>query len=244
MPSQTPWPPTKREHHEHETSRSIHGTYQLYDLLDLSTTSGSISVDVEVQTGDKPAVLRLASKSGSVRVKMTSGGGLFKKPFVSEPAKSRTLMTEISIESGSVSGDLVHGNGGSTSVSTHSGSISISVYTVGVSEKDTQSNLTTTSYHGSQHVRIVPPFGSVQAVRAIEAAHTVRGSGSMNIEYPDEWEGVVHVQAHGSGSISAGGRGLMVQKEGSGELYGYKGEKEGKKVEVQELGSGSARFRC
>jgi len=245
-PSAAPWPPPKREHREHETSHSISGTYQLYDVLDLSTTSGSISVTVEVQPGEKPAVLRLSSASGSVRVQMVSGGGLFKsKPrTISDAAQTRVLMTDISTQSGSVSGDVVHGNGGKTSISTQSGSVHVSIYTVGVTEDDPTSILSISTTHGSQNVNVLAPLASTEAVRAIEGTHTVRGSGSMNIRYPTEWEGVVHVKAHGMGSVSADGRGLVVQKEGRGELYGYKGMKEGKTIEILEQGSGSVHFSC
>ncbi|KAH0844149.1 hypothetical protein FOPE_08744 [Fonsecaea pedrosoi] len=244
QPSQTPWPPPKREHRERETFRSITGTYQLYDLLDLSTTAGSITVTVEVQPGDKPAVLRLSTTAGSVNVKMTSGGGFFKKPYVSDVAKSRTLVTEISSTAGSVNGNLVHGNGGSTSVSTNAGSISVTIFTVGVSEMDPQSNITTTSNHGSQHIKIVPDLGSTEAIRAIEASHTVRGSGSAVVSYPPQWEGMVHLAAHGHGSIGASGPGLEVRRESSRELYGYRGATQGRKVEVAVIGNGSARFSC
>ncbi|OAL40058.1 hypothetical protein AYO20_00476 [Fonsecaea nubica] len=244
QPSQTPWPPPKREHRERETFRSITGTYQLYDLLDLSTTAGSITVTVEVQPGEKPAVLRLSTTAGSVNVKMTSGGGFFKKPYVSDVAKSRTLVTEISTTAGSVNGNLVHGNGGSTSVSTNAGSISVTLFTVGVSEMDPQSNITTTSNHGSQHIKIVPDLGSTEAIRAIEASHTVRGSGSAVVSYPLQWEGMVHLAAHGHGSIGASGSGLEVRRESSRELYGYRGATQGRKVEVAVIGNGSARFSC
>ncbi|OCT53813.1 hypothetical protein CLCR_10017 [Cladophialophora carrionii] len=244
QPSQTPWPPEKREHREHETFRSITGTYQLYDLLDLSTTSGSITVTIEVQPGDKPAVLRLASQAGSVNVKMTSGGGLFRKRFVSEVAKSRVLQTEISSSAGSVSGNIVHGNGGSASISTNAGSINLDVYTVGVSELDAHSRLSTVTNQGSQHVKVYSDISNTEPIRALEASHTVRGSGSMTIEYPTEWEGMVHMTSYGSGSMAASGRGLVVRKESSHELYGYKGSKEGTKVEIAELGSGSVRFTC
>ena len=243
-PTQTPWPPTKREHREHETFRSISGTYQLYDLLDLSTTSGSITVTVEVQPGEKPAILRLASISGSVNVRMTSGGGFMKKRVVPEGARSRVLHTEISTQSGSVSGNVVHGNGGHASISTVAGSISLDVYAVRVSEQDAASTLKTASNNGSQHIRVYSDVASTEAVRAIEASHIVRGGGSMNIEYPTEWEGTVHLTSYGSGSLDASGRGLVVRKESSHELYGYRGAVEGRKVEIIEEGSGSVRFSC
>jgi hypothetical protein len=177
---------------------------------------------------------------------MVSGGGLFKSktPTISDAAKTRVLMTDISSHAGSVSGDVVHGNGGKTSISSQAGSVSVSIYTVGVSDDDPTSTLSISTTHGSQNVKVVAPLASTEAVRAIEATHTVRGSGSMNIRYPTEWEGVVHVKAHGSGSVSADGRGLVVQKEGRGELYGYRGMKEGKTVEILEQGSGSVNFNC
>ncbi|OAL26233.1 hypothetical protein AYO22_04411 [Fonsecaea multimorphosa] len=243
-PSQAPWPPPEREHREHETSRSISGTYQLYDLLDLSTTAGSITVNVEVQPGEKPAVLRLSTFSGSVNVKMISGGGLFSKPTVSDAARSRTLVTEISTKAGSVSGSVVHGNGGSTSISTLSGSISVSIFAVGVAETDPESTISTTSISGSQHIKVVPALGSTEAIRAIEASHTIRGSGSMNIAYPLEWEGMVHLSTHGHGSIAASGTGLVVRRESSRELKGYRGATQGRKVEILEIGSGSVKFSC
>ncbi|KIW88749.1 uncharacterized protein Z519_10796 [Cladophialophora bantiana CBS 173.52] len=243
-PSQAPWPPPKREHREHETFRSISGTYQLYDLLDLSTTAGSITVTVEVQPGDKPAVLRLSTTAGSVNVKMISGGGFFTKPTIPDAAKSRTLVTEISTGAGSVSGNVVHGNGGSTSIATNAGSISLTIYAVGVSEMDPQSNISTISNQGSQHIKVVPSLGSTEAIRAIEAVHTVRGSGSMNIAYPPQWEGMVHLSTYGMGSIGASGNGLVVRKESSRELYGYRGATQGRKVEISELGNGSVKFSC
>ncbi|KAL2425968.1 hypothetical protein ABEF95_008104 [Exophiala dermatitidis] len=244
-PTNSSWPPEKREHREHETSRSIRGTYQLYDLLDLSTTSGSILVTIEVQPGDRPAVLRLASKSGSVRVRMVTGGGLFRKPtVVPKAAQERILQTDISTHSGSVIGNVIVGNGGSLRIDTHSASVSVDVFTFGVSEHHAPSNISTSTQSGSQNIQVIAPSGSTEAVRAIDASHTVLGSGSMNIHYPSEWEGTVHIPQQGSGYISASGDGLLVRKESGRELFGYKGQKEGRKVEIFEQGSGSVRFRC
>jgi hypothetical protein len=244
-PSASPWPPSpNREHREHETFRSISGTYPLYDLLDLSTTSGSIGVTIEVQPGEKPAVLRLSSTAGSVHVKMASGGGLFRKPYVSDAARSRVVRTEISTHAGSVSGDVIHGNGGSTTLSTQAGSVSVTVYTVGVSDQDPASSMSVSTVHGSQNIKVIAPLTSTEAVRAIEASYQVRGSGSMNIKYPNAWEGTVHAKAHGTGSINAWGRGLEVHKEGRNELYGYRGMKEGRRIEMLEQGAGSISFEC
>lgn len=206
--------------------------------------SGSIGITVEVQPGEKPAVLRLSSVAGSISIRMISGGGLFHAPSLSEATRTRVLMTEISCQSGSVSGDVVHGNGGSTIISSRSGSISVTIYTTGVTEQDPPSSLSVSTNSGSQNIKVLAPLASTEAVRAIEASHTVLGSGSMNIRYPNTWEGVVHARGQGMGSISASGRGLVVQKEGRNELYGYRGMKGGSRIEVLEQGSGSVRFQC
>jgi hypothetical protein len=256
-------PVPRREHRQREKSHSITGTYQLYDLLDLSTTSGTISITVEVQPGDKPAVLRLSTTSGSVNVRMvpTSGeGGWFfwKKPKdttnLEEKVQNlgRVFQTEISTKSGSASGSVVHGNGGSTTISTGSGSISISVYPVGVSGNDPLSTLTTSAGSGSQNIRILSPSSvpgyrtTTSAIRALKVAHTTTGSGSISAIYPDEWEGQLHIVTRGSGSINAGGDGLQLQRQGRRELFGLKGEdaETGASVEITEMGSGSVNFHC
>lgn len=244
-PATPSWPPfPKREHREHETFRSISGTYELYDLLDLSTTSGSISIKVDVQPGEKPAVLRLSSVAGSINVKFVSGRGLRSQPTLSPEASTRTLNVEISTHAGSISGDLLHGNGGSTVLSSQAGSVNVKIYTVGVSELDPPSKISVSTWSGSQNVEVRAPLASTEALRAIEASHTVTSSGSMDIRYPNEWEGMVHIKSGGPGSVAASGRGLVVQKESSRELYGYKGMKEGRTIEIQEAGSGSVQFRC
>lgn len=66
----------------------------------------------------------------------------------------------------------------------------------------------------------------------------------MSLQYPMEWEGMVHIKVHGSGSVMATGAGLDVRRESRQELNGYRGSKAGKTIEVAELGSGSVRFVC
>lgn len=165
-------------------------------------------------------------------------------PQIPKGADDRVLDTDISTHSGSISGSLVHGKGGSTRISTHSSSITLDIFTHGVSEHDPVSNISTSSKSGSQNIRVVAPKRSTEPVRAIEASHTVLGSGSMRINYPSEWEGTVHMKQQGSGNVWASGEGLLVRKESSGELYGYKGNKEGRTIEIFEQGSGTIKFHC
>lgn len=69
---QIQWPPDRR-YSRHETHSSITGTFTLNDELDLSTTSGSISIKLDVRPGPNPAILRLKTKSGSINVNDLQG---------------------------------------------------------------------------------------------------------------------------------------------------------------------------
>lgn len=257
------FPVPRREYRQHETSHSITGTYQLYDLLDLSTKSGSIVITVDVQPGDKPAVLRLSSTSGSVHVRMVpaSSEGIWsfwKKSKGSDNMQEKALNldrvfnTDISTKSGSIGGTIIHGNGGSTTISTGSGSHSLTIYPVGVSGSDPLSTLTTSAGSGSQHVKILSPSSvpgyqtNTAAIRSLKVSHTTTGSGSINAVYPSEWEGQLHAILKGSGSINARGQGLQVQQQGRHELFGWKGvdSENASSVQITEMGSGSVNFQC
>ncbi|KAK5062887.1 hypothetical protein LTR84_004962 [Exophiala bonariae] len=257
------FPVPRREYRQHESSQSITGTYPLYDLLDLSTKSGSISITVDIQPGDRPAVLKLSSTSGSINVRMVpaSNQGIWsfwKKSTGGEKTQQRVenldrvFKTDISTKSGSVGGTVVHGNGGTTSISTGSGSHSISIYPVGVSGNDPSSTLTTTAGSGSQNVKILSPNSvagyqtTTSTIRSLKVSHTTTGSGSINVVYPGEWEGQLHVLLQGSGSINARGQGLQTQQQGRHELFGWKGvdSENASSVQITERGSGSVNFQC
>jgi hypothetical protein len=219
----------------------------LYDVLDLSTTSGSIRINVEIQPGDKPAVLRLATQSGSVRVHIGGSGGVVSRFRLADSVSKRTFQTDIQTQSGSVGGSLVHGNGGSTSISTASGSMTVTLYTVGVSGTDADSTITTTSNSGSQRIALKSEVSSIGTpVRAVQANHVAHGSASIYIDYSREWEGTVHTRVLGSGSLGVSGRNLETQCQGRRECWGRRGndaEKAGR-VEVLGEGSGSLTFSC
>ncbi|KIV89365.1 hypothetical protein, variant [Exophiala mesophila] len=257
------WGPTREIVHR-ETSHSITGSFKLYDLLDLSTKSGSISITVEVQPGEKPAHMRLSTSSGSINVRVVQFEGAGRwlswasskiaKPVEGLNSLDRMFVTEISTNSGSVNGNVLHGNGGTTSISTSSGSINLSFYVVGVSSGDPTSKITTNSKSGSQNIKVIPyarfadsysEQASTSAIRAMQNLHRISGSGSITVKYPSEWEGRLHIEQTGSGSMMAGGAGLNVDRREPKELWAWKGESpsDAPVVEIRELGSGSIHFQ-
>lgn len=233
------WPSPSRSYHRHETSSPITGTYQLYDLLDLATVSGSISVTVNPQAGDKPAVLRLSSTSGSIYVSMGETSWRWDRLPLSV-SSNRTFETYISTASGAISGSILHGNGGRTDLRTRSASMTMEINALGVGKNDSVSRISTsTSGSGSQVIRV----HSAGTIRAIEGSHTMQGSGSLDITYGPQWEGVVHAKVRGSGSVNIDGTDLEFQGGGK-DVYAKRGKGDLKGVDVLGSGSGSIAFRC
>jgi hypothetical protein len=239
--------PSKREYRQHETTGSISGTYKLYDLLDLSTMSGSVNINVDIQPGDNPAILRIAAQSGSIRVNVVSHNTVSHRFHLADSVSKRVFHSDIETQSGSISGSLIHGNGGRTSISTKSGNINVTLYTVGVSSSEKDSEILTSSASGHQRIVVKSDASSIGIpIRAIQASHTVVGSASINVDYPAEWEGTVHTQAVGSGSSRMSGRDLETQCQGGKECWGRRGDdaERAGRVDMVVSGSGSLKFSC
>jgi hypothetical protein len=234
------WPIPKREYRQHETSSSISGTFKLYDLLDLETTSGSVNINVETQAGDKPAVVRVRTQSGSVRINM----GQTRWPWPSKPTdgNNRTFETSIATQSGSVSGSVLAGNGGLTTIETASGSIRLNFDVLAEGSNNATSRIETISQSGSQTISVAA--ASSGDLSTLSALHLMRGSGSASISYPTSWIGKLHMQCMGSGSLRASGRGLQFAQDGNREKYAWRGHGDLKDVEIVSQASGSVNFRC
>ncbi|KAI3333093.1 hypothetical protein F4824DRAFT_503385 [Ustulina deusta] len=102
------------------TSKSISGSYPLYDLLSIATESRSISVAVAPHSASedpsRPASLELKSSSGSVHVTFP---GTFVEP---SGIPVREYITSVSTQSTSISGTFPLGS--HTSLDSRSGSLS------------------------------------------------------------------------------------------------------------------------
>lgn len=233
-----------REIRQHESSRSISGTYPLYDLLDLKTSSGSISITIVPHPGEVPAVLRIESSSGTINVKVDKSYLNAAQSAQYQDALDRAFDTTISTSSGTIGGSLLVGGGGATSVTSRSGTLNLVVYPVNVAHNSPESKLSTTTTSGTQNVNIHGPI-SGGTLTQLTAHHESIGSGTLNIRYPSTWEGGIHAKSVGSGSVHVKGTGLQYEQNGRKEVLGWRGgDKNRKTVDVKTLGSGTINFKC
>ena len=190
-----------RETNIHVNSGSVTGSYPLYDVLDISTISGSIDIDVEPKDADEdnvqPAILRLSSKSGSIRA-LTS--------IASVPA--RDYQTMLKSLSGGIHATLLHGS--HTSLRSLNGRISADLYPYG--HNNTRTDINTHCQSGSTDVTVHSSLSHpTDPIKKLYSDHQGL-SGSLNLWYPAQWQGTVQGSTL-SGSIDLDWDGLRVVKD-------------------------------
>jgi len=199
-------------------SSSFKGTIRLYDLISITSSSGSVDVDIDPQGVDKdhkkPAELVIVSQSGSVKVHY---------PTANLP--DREYISTITSTGGSVDATLVHGK--STTIRNTSGSMNVDL--IPYIQKSAASRLDVHSQSGSQKVHLFSPLsGSLDNLKSVHTAQ----SGRLVLEYPDEWEGKINGQTS-SGSLSLSGSGVEIIESG--------GRSSGKYV-IARKGDGSSKL--
>lgn len=184
--------------------------------------------------------MRLSSTSGSISVHVDSN--YLGNTDLHQASLNRTFETYISGKSGSIRGTILH-NGGTTTLSHRSGSLNMDIYPIGhFSGPELRSRINTNSGSGSTTLTIQPPMWGGK-ITELEASHMATGSGSTTLRYPPQWEGGVHVQSTGSGSLNVFGQGLEYERQSRGDVLAWRGE--GKKmIDVSSVGSGSIGFFC
>lgn len=215
----------------HLSSGSITGTYPLYDLLSISTTSGSISIDLALHNAstsspEKPATLQIDSSSGSIRAHT---------PYLSLPPSynhipDRKYQTTIKSSSGSVDVGLVHGT--YTSLSSSSGSLTAQLYPYG--HNTTRSDILTNSNSGRTSIAVHPALvNATDPLRRLYGNYQYR-SGSFELSYPPTWEGTLEGEVM-SGSVDVKWEGMRVEERKEWVWRKVKG--------VKGSGDGVVRFR-
>ena len=159
------------------------GTYPLYDLLSVTTSSGSIDITVSLHgpvanSPDKPAKLTLNASSGSISLKIL---GIDTPSLI----PSRNYISHISSQSGSIQAKMLHGS--STTLQSSSGSIQASVYPHG--PHNVPSHIKTSSSSGTTDFTLHSSlYCSTTPLRNLHGTH--RGSsGRMKLTYPAQWQG-------------------------------------------------------
>lgn len=204
-------------------SGSVTGTYSLYDLLSIHTTSGHIDITLSLQNAStsapKPALLRLSTASGSIRVQT---------PALKDPSRipDREYKTSISSHSGSIDAKIPHGI--HTSLKTASGSINAELVPLG--PNTSRSDIETRTHSSSTDIKLHPSaVNASQPLRKLYADYQL-GSGGLRVAYPSTWEGRVQGKTV-SGGVDVEWEGLRMVKDRKGyvgrEIEAVKGAGEG-----------------
>ena len=221
FPSRTSSPSTfnYREVVVKTTSGSVHGSFALYDLLQITSSSGSIDIDVDpkdaAERNPSPAKLKLETTSGNIKANTpilaeTSGA------YSPSTIPVRDYQTTITSVSGTVTVTLIHGS--DTQIHTSSGSISTTLSPYG--SLDSRSSIDVKTNSGTTTIDVLPSLSHPgQAMRNLYGAYK-QLSGSLKISYPGEWEGGIEGTII-SGSVNFGWPGLVVIEDGK-RGYGFK----------------------
>lgn len=191
-------------------SGSVSGTYALRDLLSIRTRSGSIKVKVEPKsvsaTKPAPAEFTAVSSSGSVQIDFPLDGEI----------PDRDYRTRVESSSSSVSGTYIHGS--TTIFQTNSGSIHADVLPY-YAKPDEASTLRTETSSGTTNLCLLPPFKQAGSAISRLHSHHLSTSGSINLAYPQEWEGTIEGETT-SGSINLKGKDVHTYYDGAKSAYG------------------------
>ena len=184
-------------------SASITGSYSLYDLLSIHTSSGSMDVQINSQAADKqnvkPAMLKLTSNSGSIRAQIPT-----------TDVTDRDYRTEISTSDGSVDVTLVHGS--RTFIRSINGQVNANLYPYG--HNDSRTDIETHCNSAAQTIVLHPSLSHPDDPLKKLYGFYHADSGSLNLHYPAQWQGTV-TGTIASGSLNVDWKGLKVIKDGT-----------------------------
>lgn len=176
-------------------SGGISGAFALRDVLLLKSTSGHIDVAVDPKQADPekrlPAEFHAVSVSGSIDVDFPTAGDF----------PPRDFRTRLETVSSSIHGTYIAGT--SLSAHTSSGTIGVQLLPYYMDQHAVVS-IHTESNSGGTKLKILPPLSDDWPSRRSEHSSSSQ-SGSIEVTYPHQWEGVIEGQTL-SGSISIQGK--------------------------------------
>lgn len=206
-----------------------------------------MNICIDPQPSNVTGVIRLSSKSGSIKVKFSDE---YMQRMKTTGILDRTFDIQVKTASGSSSLELPIGNGSAIALSAASGTISVTAFAASLGPNDTISTLLTETVTGTQRVQ-VKDF-SRGPVSVLAAKHYSSGSASLRLAYPPTWDGMVHASVGGSGSLDVKGSNLHFQRNGNKEVYAWRmrGEeneqkkRQGQVIEARCDGSGNIKVDC
>jgi hypothetical protein len=220
---------SSRDTHVHVGTGTVLGHFPLYDLLDVASETGSISIDVIPKPASsshpsKPAVLSISTRTGSITVH---------EPPTSASSSSipdREYRTSLTSRTGSITGNILHGS--TTTATTISGTISLDVLPYFHNRKESASTLTTSTRAGMTRIRLLSPTGAKHnsdPIALLTSSHTVQ-TGSLSLRYPQSWTGTIKGKTT-TGSLTLRGKDVSVDKWDEGwvsrKVEAHKGDGKG-----------------
>lgn len=185
-------------------SGSISGKYSLFDLVSISTKSGSVNVNIEPKEAapdsSAPALFVANSLSGSIRA-----------DFERRKIPARDYQTRINTTVGSIDGTFIHGS--RTGLASVAGSITADIVPYAASGAP-PSLLSTSTIDGQTTMRIRAPYlapGAPPAMAGLMSTHS-SVSGILDLTYPQEWEGRLEGSSM-EGNIHLQGRDLELMRQ-------------------------------
>lgn len=204
----------------------------------MTTTTGTIDVEIDPQPGDGPAILFLSSDIGSVTVRISDAYLRRRK------RAQRTIYTEIHSLTGTICAEILLGYGGRATVESTTGVQSLSVLTSGVGPDDEVSNLTTTTGTGTQKVVLTSLDSEHIPVSSIRGVHQSFATASLDIVYSPAWVGRVHAAASPFGLVSVVGDDLEYTEKEADSIVAFRGSgRDLTLTEVISKGTGNASWR-
>jgi hypothetical protein len=195
--------------------QSLQGEFDLYDLLSINSTAGSLKLLINPKPADEqnpvPAQLLISSLAGQVSV-----------DFPAIDAPNRDYRVSIDSHHGSINGHILHGR--MTSITSKTASIVVEL--TPYSADDYASTIHTSSKIGEHKVSVLSPAEPGASIKEMSSMHST-GTGSLVLHYPKEWEGTIEGDTK-VGSLNLHGDLEIIRQESSHTVGRYILAKKGK----------------
>lgn len=190
-----------RQTHLQTISGSISGKFALFDLLSVTTKSGSVNINVDpqeaAQGSSNPAVFMVDTLSGSIRT-----------DFNRKRIPERDYQTFVNTTVGSVDGTFIHGS--RTEMNSIAGLVTADI--LPFKSGNYQSEIYTQTHSGQTSLTLRAPYKAKKVPMTGLISTHKSTSGGLDVTYPEEWTG--HIDGTSlSGALHLQGKELELLNE-------------------------------